>query len=174
MLVQRKPVRHPGHVVAHDAVQIAFRDLPAVGNTSLHDALVYSLYQLRGIRGRKALVLLSDGDDTASLVSYADALEFARRSGAAVYTIGLDVGAAQLAIRGKLEKLASETGGRSFFVSKAVELSGVYADISRELRSQYLLAFAPEPPGKDGVFSEVEVKAQGGKLKTRAPRGYYP
>ncbi len=156
------------------AVQIAFRDLPAVGNTSLHDALVYSLYQLRGIRGRKALVLLSDGDDTASLVSYADALEFARRSGAAVYTIGLDVGAAQLAIRGKLEKLASETGGRSFFVSKAVELSGVYADISRELRSQYLLAFAPEPPGKDGVFSEVEVKAQGGKLKTRAPRGYYP
>jgi len=156
------------------AVQISFRDLPAVGNTALHDAMVYALYQLRGIRGRKALVLLSDGDDTSSLVSYDDALEFARRSGAAIYTIGLDVGAAQLAIRGKLEKLASETGGRSFFVSKAVELSGVYAEISRELRSQYLLAFAPDPAGKDGVFSIVEVKAQGGKLKTRAPRGYYP
>ncbi|MEO8196988.1 MAG: VWA domain-containing protein [Thermoanaerobaculia bacterium] len=156
------------------AVQLAFRDLPAMGNTALHDALVFSLYQLRGIRGRKAIVLLSDGDDTSSLVPYDDALEFARRSGAAVYTIGLKVGAAQLAIRGKLEKLASETGGRSFFVSKADELDEVYGAISRELRSQYLLAFAPDPPGKEGVFSTVEVKAQGGKLKTRAPRGYYP
>lgn len=156
------------------AVQLAFRDLPAMGNTALHDALVFSLYQLRGIRGRKALVLLSDGDDTSSLVPYDDALEFARRSGAAVYTIGLKVGAAQLAIRSKLEKLASETGGRSFFVSKADELDEVYGEISRELRSQYLLAFAPDPPGKEGVFSTVEVKAQGGKLKTRAPRGYYP
>ena len=156
------------------AVQIAFRDLPAIGNTALHDALVFALYQLRGIRGRKAIVLLSDGDDTSSLVSYDDALEFARRSGAAVYAIGLNVGATQLGIRGKLEKLAGETGGRSFFVSKADELDAVYSEISRELRSQYLLAFAPNPPGKEGVFSVVEVKAQGGKLKTRAPRGYYP
>lgn len=156
------------------AVQLAFRDLPAMGNTALHDALVFSLYQLRGIRGRKAIVLLSDGDDTSSLVSYDDALEFARRSGAAVYAIGLNVGATQLGIRGKLEKLAGETGGRSFFVSKADELDAVYGEISRELRSQYLLAFAPDPPGKEGVFSPVEVKAQGGKLKTRAPRGYYP
>ena len=156
------------------AVQISFRDLPAVGNTALHDAMVFALYQLRGIRGRKAIVLLSDGDDTSSLVSYDDALEFARRSGAAIYAIGLEVGATQLSIRGKLEKLAAETGGRSYFVSKAAELSGVYAEISRELRSQYLLAFAPNPRGKEGVFSIVEVKAQGGKLKTRAPRGYYP
>ena len=157
-----------------EAVQIAFRELPAVGNTALHDALVFALYQLRGIRGRKAIVLLSDGDDTSSLVPYDDALEFARRSGAAVYAIGLKVGATQVGIRNKLEKLASETGGRSFFVSKADELDSVYGEISRELRSQYLLAFAPDPPGKEGVFSTVEVKAQGGKLKTRAPRGYYP
>lgn len=156
------------------AVQVAFRDLPAIGNTALHDAMVFALYQLRGIRGRKAIVLLSDGDDTSSLVTYADALEFARRSGAAIYTIGLDVGATKFAIRDKLERLASETGGRSFFVSKAAELGGVYAEISRELRSQYLLAFAPDPPGKEGVYSPVEVKAQGGKLKTRAPHGYYP
>lgn len=156
------------------AVQIAFRELPAVGNTALHDAMVFALYQLRGIRGRKAIVLLSDGDDTSSLVSYEDALEFARRSGAAVYAIGLDVGSTKLTIRNKLEKLATETGGRSYFVSKADELDGVYSEISRELRSQYLLAFAPDPPGQEGVFSIVEVKAKGGKLKTRAPRGYYP
>jgi Ca-activated chloride channel homolog len=156
------------------AVQIAFRDLPAVGNTALHDAMVFSLYQLRGIRGRKAIVLLSDGDDTSSLVSYDDALEFARRSGAAIYAIGLDVGPSKMSIRNKLEKLAVETGGRPYFVTKASELAGVYSEISRELRSQYLLAFAPDPPGKEGVFSPVEVKVQGGKLKARAPRGYYP
>ena len=156
------------------AVQIAFRELPAVGNTALHDAMVFALYQLRGVRGRKAIVLLSDGDDTSSLVSYDDALEFARRSGAAVYAIGLDVGSTKMSIRNKLERLASETGGRSYFVSKADELDGVYSEISRELRSQYLLAFAPDPPGTEGVFSTVEVKAKGGKLKTRAPRGYYP
>ena len=58
-------------------------------------------------------------------------------------------------------------------VGKAEELSGVYAEIERELRSQYLLAFAPNPPGKAGEFSPVEVRVKGG-LKARAPRGYYP
>ena len=70
--------------------------------------------------------------------------------------------------------LRAETGGRSYFVAKADELDGVYSEISRELRSQYLLAFAPDPPGQEGVFSTVEVRARGGKLKARAPRGYYP
>ncbi len=156
------------------AVEAAFRDLPAIGETALHDALVFSLYQLRGVRSRKALVLLSDGDDSASLIGYDDALEFARRSGAAIYAIGLDIGVASVGIRNKLEKLAEETGGRAFFVGKADELADAYAAIERELRSQYLIAFAPDPPGKSGVFSPVEVKAQGGKLKARAPRGYYP
>ena len=155
------------------AVEIAFRDLPAIGNTALHDAIIFSLYQLKGVRGRRAMVLLSDGDDTSSLVKYEDSLEFARRSGTAIYTIGLDVGATKLGIRSKLEKLAEETGGRAFFVSKAAELAAVYAEIERELRSQYLLAFAPDPPGKSGEFSPVEVKVKGG-LKARAPRGYYP
>jgi VWFA-related protein len=155
------------------AVEAAFRDLPAYGNTSLHDAIIFSLYQLKGVRGRKALVLLSDGDDTSSLVKYDDSLEFARRSGTAIYTIGLGVGPMSMSIRSKLEKLSDETGGRAFFVGKAEELSGVYAEIERELRSQYLLAFAPNPPGKTGEFAPVEVRVKGG-LKARAPRGYYP
>jgi len=155
------------------AVEASIRDLPAMGNTALHDAIIFSLYQLKGVRGRKALVLLSDGDDTSSLVSYGDALEFARRSGTAIYAIGLDIGAMKMGIRSKLETLSTETGGRAFFVAKAAELASVYAEIERELRSQYLLAFAPTPPGQPGVFSEIEVKIKGG-LKARAPRGYYP
>ncbi|MBZ0088828.1 MAG: VWA domain-containing protein, partial [Thermoanaerobaculia bacterium] len=118
------------------ALEVAFRDLPAMGNTALHDALVYSLYQFRGIRGRKAMVLLSDGDDTSSLVPFADALAFAQRSGVSIYTIGLGVGAGSVGIRGKLSKLAEETGGRVFYVDKADALDTVYDQIERELRSQ--------------------------------------
>jgi len=157
-----------------EALEVAFRDLPAMGNTALHDALVYSLYQFRGIRGRKAMVLLSDGDDTSSLVPFADALTFAQRSGVSIYTIGLGVGAGSLGIRGKLQKLAEETGGRVFYVGKAAELDTVYDQIERELRSQYLLAFAPSPPPRPGERHAVTVEVQGSGLKARAARGYTP
>jgi VWFA-related protein len=156
------------------ALETAFRDLPALGATSLHDALVYALYQFRGVRGRKAMVLLSDGDDTSSLVPWEDSLAFAERSGVAIYTVGLDVGSGSFGIRRKLEKLASETGGRTYFVEKASELAGVYAQIDRELRSQYLLAFSPDPPAKEGERHALEVKVRGGKGKARAARGYTP
>ncbi len=156
------------------ALEIAFRDLPAYGNTSLHDALVYSLYQYRGIRGRKAMVLLSDGDDTASLVTFDDALAYAQRSGVSIYTIGLDVGATSLAIRGKLQQLAEETGGRVFYIAKATELAGVYEQIERELRSQYLLAFSPNPAPREGERHSIEVKVGRPGLKARSARGYTP
>jgi VWFA-related protein len=156
------------------AIATSFRELPALGSTSLHDALVYSLYQYRGIRGQKAMVLVSDGDDTSSRIGFDDALAYAQRAGVAIYTIGLNIGGASLGIRGKLEKLASETGGRTFFVSKASELSGVYGQIERELRSRYLLAFAPDPPPKEGERHALEVKVAGGKWKARAARGYTP
>jgi VWFA-related protein len=156
------------------ALETAFRDLPAYGNTALHDALVYSLYQYRGIRGRKALVLLSDGDDTASLVEFKEALAFAQRSGVAIYTIGLDIGKGSFGIREKLKKLAEETGGRTFFVDLASELVGVYEEIERELRSQYFVAFSPDPPPSEGERHVIEVEVRGGKLKARSARGYTP
>jgi VWFA-related protein len=156
------------------ALEVAFRDLPAMGNTALHDALVYALYQFRGVRGRKAMVLLSDGDDTSSLVPFADALAFAQRSGVSIYTIGLGVGSGSLGIRGKLQKLAEETGGRVFYVDKAEALDQVYDQIERELRSQYLIAFAPNPAPKEGERHAVEVKVAGSGLKARAARGYTP
>ncbi len=156
------------------ALEVAFRDLPAYGNTALHDALVFSLYQFRGIRGRKALVLLSDGDDTASLVGFHDALAYAQRTGVSIYTIGLDVGAGSFGIRGKLQDLAEETGGRVFYIDKATELAAVYEQIERELRSQYLLAFSPDPPAAEGERHAVEIKVGRPGLKARAARGYTP
>ncbi len=156
------------------ALAISFRDLPALGATSLHDALVYSLYQFRGVRGRKAMVLLSDGDDTASLVPFADALAFAQRSGVSIYTIGLGISGASLGIRSKLGQLAAETGGKTYFVDKASELAGAYETIELELRSQYFLAFSPQPPPKEGERHTLAVESKSGKWRVRTARGYTP
>ena len=156
------------------AVQDSLEDLQSLGWTTLHDAIVTSLYYFRAVRGRRALILLSDGDDTASAMPFRDSLEYARRSGVTVYSIGLDVGAMQRGVRSKLTNLAEETGGRVFFISKAQELVGVYREIEEELRSQYLIAYASDNPGVEEQFREVEVEVRSGKLKARTIRGYYP
>ncbi len=155
------------------AVDASLDNLNANGSTALYDALVHSLYYFRGTRGRRAMVLLSDGEDTSSGITWRDTLEYARRSGVSIYTIGLGVEVLG-GVRGQLKQLADETGGRVFFINKAQELSGVYQEIDRELRSQYLLAFASDRAQADGKYRSIEVKAQKGKLNARTIRGYYP
>jgi VWFA-related protein len=157
-----------------EQVEDSLEKLVSSGATSLHDAVVTSLYYFRGVRGRRAMVLLSDGDDTASSLPFRDALEYARRSGVTIYSIGLDVGKLQTGVRGKLNDLAKETGGRSFFISRAEELRTVYREIEEELRSQYLVAYSSDRPEQDGQFRQVEVEVRGGKLKARTISGYYP
>lgn len=155
-----------------EAVARSFEDLQAVGDTALHDALVHSLYYFRGIKGQRALVLLSDGDDNASYIAYNDALEYARRSGVAIYAIGFNLPGLG-GLRNKLAELSETSGGKAFFTSKAEELPAIYAQIERELRSRYLVAYnSNQAGGKPGVFREVEVKVKRG-LKARTARGYY-
>ena len=74
-------------------------------------------------------MLLSDGEDTSSSVGFAEALEYARRSGVAIYSIGLDIGSLDVGVRRKLEKLSAETGGRTFYIRQANELFQVYDEI---------------------------------------------
>lgn len=153
------------------ALKSSFEALHAEGWTKLHDAVIASLYYFRGIRGRRALIVLSDGDDTSSRYGFPETLEFARRSGVAIYTIALDVGGLGRAARRDLAKLAEETGGRTFVIGSADELKGVYKEIETELRSQYLLAYESNQPAGEERFREVEVKVKGGKARTI--RGYY-
>ena len=154
-----------------EGVITSLHGLQAVGYTSLHDAIVTSLYYFRGVRGQRALVLLSDGDDTSSHTAFRDALEYAKRSGVAIYTIGLGVSPLSADIRRKLSMLSNETGGRSFFVEKAGQLVGVYDQIEKELRSRYYLAYTPSGPAGDD-YRPVEVKVKNG-MKARTIRGYY-
>lgn len=155
------------------AVAEQLEKLSAIGPTALHDAVVTSLYYFRGVRGRRALVLLSDGEDTASSLPFKDALEYARRSGVAVYSIGLRIGKFDMGVRNKLDTLAKETGGRAIFIENATDLQTAYAEIEKELRSQYLIAYKSNQGNKQG-FREIAVKVRGGKLDARTIRGYYP
>ncbi len=156
-----------------DAVARSLEGLQADGFTALHDALVHGLYYFRGVRGRKALILLSDGDDTASNLTFPQALEYARYSGVVIYTIGLNVSNLNRGVRDKLKDLSRETGGRSFFIKKAEELASVYQAIEDELRSQYLLAYASDRPSTGESYREVEVKMKKRGMKARTARGYY-
>ncbi len=155
-----------------EAAEAALGRLQSLGWTSLHDAVAASLHMMRAARGRRAVILLSDGDDTSSAAAFRDVLELARRSGVVVYPIGLAVSTFDVAVRRKLSALAEATGGRAFFVGGASELHGAYAQIERDLRSQYLLAFSPDPPPADESSPEIEVRVRGGRLKARTTRSY--
>ncbi|HEX4965608.1 MAG TPA: VWA domain-containing protein [Thermoanaerobaculia bacterium] len=152
----------------------AIEGLQAVGETAIHDALVHSLYYFRGVQGQRAMVLLSDGDDNKSYISFKDAMEYASRSGVAVYAIGLNLSAFDASIKNKLSELASSTGGRAFWTNHPDELPAIYKQIETELRSRYLVAYNSSNITDQPGFRPVEVKVKKNGIKARAARGYYP
>lgn len=167
------------HLIApytHDSEQFAAAvdGLRAARSTALYDSLVYALYYQGGIDGHRALLLVSDGADEISRFSLDDALEYAQRARVTIYTVGLDLGGD--GSRRTLERMAAETGGRSFFVDAPDELESVYQSVLRELRSRYLLVY--QSPADDSSdrrrFRRVDVTVKGRGLRARAMRGYIP
>jgi VWFA-related protein len=156
------------------ALEEGFDSLIAEDETALWDSLVYSLFYLNGAKGQRAVLLLSDGQDRVSRFSYEQALECARRAGVAVYPIGLalDPGAHEAAER--LSHLAAVTGGRAFFLKDTAELPGVYAQIERELRAQWRIAYQSSNTGTAGAFRTVQLKVAKPGLEARTISGYYP
>jgi VWFA-related protein len=156
------------------ALVSALNELHPDGGTSLYDAIVHSLEAFRGRKGRKALVLLTDGDDTTSRTGWDVALRFARTARVPIFPIGLRIGTLDFFIRGRLRDLAQATGGEAFFAAKTDKLPGVYDEISRQLRSQYLLAYAS--PSSEGVdhFRTVRVDVSRPGLRARTIAGYFP
>ena len=145
------------------------------GGTSLYDAVVRALELFRGRRGRSALALLSDGDDTTSRTPWAAALRYAKTARVPVYTIGYGISKLEFGVRRQLEDLAGATGADVFYVAKkGGELAGVYRRIDQELRAQYLLAYrSPSTRGPD-TFRKVRVEVAGRGLTARTIAGYYP
>ncbi len=147
--------------------------IEASGETSLYDTLIYGLYYMAGLRGKRALILLSDGADSVSEFSFDDALDYARRSGVAIYTIGLGLSNRDVEAQSILRRLAHETGGESFSIPNTRKLDRIYAQIERELRSQYLLGYQ-SPQIERGEFRQIRVEVAGEGLEVKHPPGYYP
>jgi Ca-activated chloride channel family protein len=152
----------------HALLKEAVTSTEALGSTALYDALHAAFRKLRGIEGRKAIVLLSDGDDSSSQFAYARILEEAKAQSILLYAIGLgDVR------KSVLKEFSETTGGRAFFVGKASELAEVYRKIAEELRRQYYLSSATTNTKWDGRFIKLEVKSKNPDWSVRSRRGYF-
>ena len=163
----------------------AIRNATAGGSTSLHNALYISLKELGKIKARnqneirrRAIVVLSDGEDTSSLVSYEEVLDLAKRSETAIYAIGLQprdstqskgFREAEFVLR----QFAQETGGRSFFPSRAEDLKDVYGQIADELSSQYTVGYTSRNAKRDGSWRRVVVRVTRPNLTARTKQGYF-
>ncbi len=143
------------------------------GGTSLHDAVVRALEQFRSRRGRNAVVLLTDGDDTTSRTAWDVTLRYVRTARTPVFTIGFNISKIDFFIRDRLKELAADTGGEAFFAGKT-NLDDVYRRIGDQLRAQYVISYrSPSNKARDAFRTvKVEVKREG--LLARTIAGYYP
>ena len=168
-----------------EALEGAIHATSAGGSTALHNAVYIALKELAKIKAknpdevrRQAIVVLSDGEDTSSLVTFEEVLELAKRSETAIYTIGLQPRETS-ALKGfreaefVLRQLAQETGGRAFFAKQIDELKDVYGQIADELSSQYSMGYASKNPRRDGAFRRIVVQVARPNSTARTKRGYY-
>lgn len=147
----------------------ALARLARFGTTGLHDALIQTIDAIQPARGRRALVLLSDGDDRYSKASAADALAHARRSDVLLFPVALGVTRPPL-----FAELAAATGGRSSHSRDAASLSATLRAIARELRHQYLLGYTPSRPVTTGSneWRSIVVTVKRAGVQVRARDGY--
>ena len=170
----------------NDAVKLeqAIQRTSAGGSTSLYNAIYISLRELskaplqRADVRREAIIVLSDGEDTSSLVTFDEVLEQAKRSETAIYSIGLqsDDSRSRVGFREAdfvLRQLAQETGGRAFFPTEVDELPRIYQEISDELSSQYSVGYISANPVQNGQWRRIVVRVARESGAARAKQGYY-
>ena len=154
------------------------RSLHDGGGTALYDAIYRAcrdklLKEQSDRPVRKALILLSDGDDNQSEVTQGQAIEMAQRAEVIIYAISTDDSG--LILRGDkiLEGLAEATGGRAFYPFKMKDITHSFAAIEDELRSQYAVSYHPADFNADGRYRSIEISALKKDLQVRARKGYY-
>jgi VWFA-related protein len=158
---------------SHSRLAAGLDGIEAAGETTLYDSVVFGLYYMVGLRGKRALILLTDGVDSQSKYSFDDTLEFARFSGVAVYSIGIGISRRDYEAQRVLRQLASQTGGDCYFINSARELERIYSKIEGELRSQYLIGYQSSQSGSD-EFRRVEIHTARPDLEVKTVPGYYP
>ena len=169
------------------ALEQAILRTSAGGSTSLYNAVYIALKNLKKVRAtdvaeirRQAIVLLSDGEDTSSLLPFEEVLDLAKRSETAIYAIGLGhadrpSGGARSFKEAEfvLRQFTQETGGRTFFPDKIADLVGVYGQIADELSSQYTVGYTSRNIKRDGKWRRVIVRVNRPSSVARTKQGYF-
>jgi len=168
------------------SLEKAIRDTAAGGSTSLHNAIYIALNEIKKSRAksaddvrREAIVVLSDGEDTSSLLPFEEVLELAKRSETSIYAIGIRSKHPFETSRGfkeadfVLRQLARETGGRAFFPTEVAELPDIYTQIADELASQYTLGYTSKNARRDGAWRRLVVRVSQPDALARTKQGYY-
>jgi len=166
----------------------AIRKTSAGGSTSLYNAVYIALKDLKKVIAknveeirRQAIIVLSDGEDTSSLLPFEEVLDLAKRSETAIYSIGLraDEGHTVSTAKGfkeaefVLRQFSQETGGRAFFPNQLADLNSVYGQIADELSSQYTVGYTSRNPKRDGSWRRVVVRVSRPNLTARTKQGYF-
>jgi len=165
----------------------AIHKTSAGGSTSLYNAVYIALKDLKKVIAknteeirRQAIVLLSDGEDTSSLLPFEEVLDLAKRSETAIYAIGLRAadgpGSTSKGFKETefvLRQFAQETGGRSYFPSQISELAAIYGQIADELSSQYTVGYTSRNGRRDGSWRRVVVRVARPNLTARTKLGYF-
>jgi len=162
-----------------EALSHGVRMLRPGGGTAMYDAIYYAcrdklMKEDRGvIATRRAIILLSDGEDNQSRVSREEAIEMAQRAEVIIYTISTNTSGLKLRGDKVLERFAEETGGKAFFPFKIEDVANAFTEISDELRSQYAISYKPADFLADGRYHSIQIVADNKKYHVRARKGYY-
>ena len=168
-------------------LETAIHKTSAGGSTSLYNAVYIALKDLKKVVAkspdeirRQAIIVLSDGEDTSSLLPFEEVLDLAKRSETAIYSIGLRAGEGpSTTTRGfkeaefVLRQFSQETGGRSFFPNQLADLNNVYGQIADELSSQYIVGYTSRNPKRDGAWRRVIVRVNRPNAAARTKLGYF-
>ncbi len=162
-----------------EALSKGVRMLRPGGGTAMYDAIYLAcrdklLKSPQAVAVRRAIILLSDGDDNQSRVTLGETIEMAQRAEVIVYTISTNISGMKLRGDKVLERLAEATGGRAFFPFKLQDVATAFSEIQDELRSQYAVSYKPADFKADGRYRSIDIVAENHKsLKVRSRRGYY-
>lgn len=162
-----------------EALAHGVHELRPGGGTALYDAIYFAcrdklLKAPKSTPVRRAIILLSDGEDNQSHVTREEAIEMAQRAEAVIYTISTNVSGSKAAGDRVLERIADATGGHAFFPFQIREVADAFAAIQDELRSQYAVSYKPADLKLDGRYRTIEIVANDRKnLKVRSRRGWY-
>jgi VWFA-related protein len=161
-----------------DKLRTGVKVIKAGGGTAMWDSIYFAcrdklMKEPSTGAVRRAIILISDGEDNLSRVYRDEAIDMAQRAEVIVYTISTSLVERHTKGDDDLRKLADATGGRAFFPVKLDDVVAAFSDIQEELRSQYMISYRPDQFVANGQFRPIQIMTDSKKYKVRAKKGYY-